>query len=257
MHNQISDLKERLSALQAKYDELTAWGSPVYDADHMRLWNRDLDFLRDETFCRAYRKGIQSDHRLAGPDIIDIHIEYRIAMCCWAAWHCRTLPGDFVECGTNTGIMSLAICEYINFNATGKHFYLFDTYEGIPADQILSGEEHAHDQNQNYRSCYEIARRNFTPYPQAVLIKGKIPESLAYQKVEKICYLMLDMNIVTPELKALEFFWDKVVPGGIVLFDDYGWLGYGAQKKAHDEFAKSKGLKIFNLPTGQGMLLKS
>ena len=67
---------------------------------------------------------------------------------------------------------------------------------------------------------------------------------------------MLDMNIVVPKRAALAYFWDKLVPGGIVLFDDYGWLGYIAQKKAHDEFAASMGVKILNLPTGQGMLIK-
>ena len=53
------------------------------------------------------------------------------------------LAGDFVECGTNTGIMSLAICKYIDFNNTGKRFFLFDTYCGIPEEQILPEERHA------------------------------------------------------------------------------------------------------------------
>ena len=56
--------------------------------------------------------------------------------------------------------------------------------------------------------------------------------------------------------RRLEYFWEKLVPGAIVLFDDYGWSGYINQKKAHDAFAASKGVKILNLPTGQGMLIK-
>jgi len=38
--------------------------------------------------------------------------------------------------------------------------------------------------------------------------------------------------------------------------DDYGWSAYINQKKALDAFAKRKGVKILNLPTGQGLLLK-
>ncbi len=36
---------------------------------------------------------------------------------------------------------SLAICNYIDFNRTGKSFYLFDTYSGIPVEQMLPTEQ--------------------------------------------------------------------------------------------------------------------
>ncbi len=72
-----------------------------------------------------------------------------------------------------------------------------------------------------------------------------------------VCYLSLDMNVVAPERAAIEFFWDKLVPGAPVILDDYGWLGYRPQKRALDEFAASRGVMILTLPTGQGLLLKS
>lgn len=62
--------------------------------------------------------------------------------------------------------------------------------------------------------------------------------------------------MVTPEEAALDFFWDKLTPGAIVLFDDYWWLAYKKQKEAHDRFAQRHGVKILLLPTGQGLLLK-
>jgi len=251
-----NELTARIAALEAQLANLTNWGNPTYDADYMRLWNKNVSFMKDPAFLQAYAAGINSNHGLGFPGTVDIHIEYRIAVCCWAAWHCRHLAGDFVECGTNTGIMSLAICDYINFNETGKNFYLFDTYEGIPPEQIGKNEAHAHQQNAMYRDCYDIAKNNFAPYRNATLVKGKVPDTLTLHQIDRVCYLMLDMNIALPERAALEFFWDKIVPGGIVLFDDYGWLGYEVQKDAHDEFARKRGLQIFNLPTSQGMLIK-
>jgi len=252
------ELQQRFDDLARRHAELTRWGEPTYDADHLRVWNKNVDFLADPRFCAAYRAGIESDHRLSrdDPDLVDIHIEWRIHVCCWAASHASRLQGDFVECGTNTGIMSLAICHYIDFNKTGKNFYLFDTYAGIPPEQIGPDEAHAIEQNRVYRDCYETAKRNFSPFQRAVLVRGKVPDTLGSQPIEQVCYLMLDMNIVTPEREALSHFWDRLVPGGIVLFDDYGWLGYETQKQAHDEFAARHGVKILNLPTGQGMLLK-
>jgi len=239
--------------------ELKNWGDPpVYDGDFLRVWNKSVSFLKDERFMRAYMAGMHTDHRQgrhAGFPT-DLHIEWRLHVCGWAAWHAKQLSGDFVECGVNAGIMSVAICNYLDFNTVGKRFFLFDTFAGIPEEQILPEEIHARDQNTVYRDVYETAKRNFAPWPNAILVRGKIPDVLRAQPIEKVCYLMLDLNILAPEKAALEFFWDKMVSGGVVLFDDYGWTGYDAQRKAHDAFAESKGAKILDLPTGQGMLIK-
>jgi hypothetical protein len=209
----------------------------------------------------AYRAGMDSGHKIGRPtgSTEDIHIEWRIHICCWAAWHAKQLPGDFVECGTNTGIMSLAVANFINFNATGKSFFLFDTFCGIPDDQILPEERLLGRADHNkalYEECYERASRNFASFPKARLVRGKVPDSLLSVQIDRVCYLCLDMNIVAPEMAAIEHFWDKLVPGAPVILDDYGWLDYGKQKEAMDAFAARKGVKIANLPTGQGLLLK-
>ena len=93
----------------------------------------------------------------------------RVHIACWAARHALYLPGDFVECGVNTGILSLAICNYVEFNSTGKSFFLFDTYSGIPADQMLESEraDRLNENRSMYNECYDIARRNFRPFPRA------------------------------------------------------------------------------------------
>jgi len=49
---------------------------------------------------------------------------------------------------------------------------------------------------------------------------------------------------------------DRVSPGGLVVFDDYGWSGYAAQKVAEDAFMRQRGHSILELPTGQGLLIK-
>ena len=41
-----------------------------------------------------------------------------------------------------------------------------------------------------------------------------------------------------------------------MILDDYGALAHALQKKAHDEFAARKGLKVLQLPTAQGLLIK-
>jgi O-methyltransferase len=187
----------------------------------------------------------------------DIHIEWRVHIAIWAAQHAMRIPGDLVECGVNTGILSLAICNYLDLKE--KSMYLFDTYEGIPVSQMNEHEKLMRvRENENlYEPCFEVAKKNFSPFPNVHLIKGIVPDSLKLVDIKCVSYLHLDMNIVYPEIEAINFFWDKISQGGIILLDDYGWAPYVAQQKAMDEFASTKGVKIASLPTGQGLLIKS
>ena len=159
----------------------------------------------------------------------------------------------------NTGIYSLAVCDYLDFNSLAKSFYLFDTFCGLPAEQISVEEEvlgRQEESDRHYSECFDIAQRNFASYPKAVLVRGKVPDSFASVTIKQVCYLSIDMNIVEPEIAAIEYFWDKLSPGAPVILDDYGWSAYLLQKEAMDRFAERKGVAILTLPTGQGLLLK-
>ena len=232
-----------------------------YNADSLVVYHKTVGFLRDPRFASAYRRGMDSGHHIARPrgSNDDLHIEWRIHVLLWAASQAVGLAGDFVECGVNTGIFSLAVCDYVNFNATGKSFWLFDTFDGIPADQVSAHEREqgiVEESAFNYSECFALARSNFAPFPRAQLVRGRVPEVLATVDIEHVAYLSIDMNIALPEAAALRFFWDKLTPGAPVILDDYGWAPHSAQKEALDAVADSFGVEILELPTGQGVLFK-
>lgn len=163
------DHAHKLDAALQALDRLTR--SADYSGDSLVVYHRNLSFLRDPRFTSAYRRGVHSGHKLgrhARDGGEDIHIEWRVLVACWAAERARRLDGCLVECGVNTGILSLAVCEYIDFNATGKEFYLFDTFRGIPEEQMRP-EERALRVEENasiYEECFDVARRNFAPFPR-------------------------------------------------------------------------------------------
>lgn len=240
---------------------LRSGSPPGYDADGLKVWGKNTAFLSDSRFIAAYNLGMNSGHKIARPagSQIDIHIEWRVYVICWAAQHATHLNGDFVECGVNTGICSLAAMEYTKFNTTGKKFYLFDTYNGIPEEQMSVAEKNKGIRNINkafYEDCFEVTKRNFAPYPNAILVRGRIPDTLATTSVAEVCYLAIDMNIVAPEIAAIRHFWPKLVPGACVILDDYGWSANQPQKEAMDAFARDVSCEILTLPTGQGLMLK-
>src|SRR5262245_17637429 len=180
-------------------------GAPDYERMHLAVWGNNLGFLDDPRFRSAYRRGINSGHsfnRLPEGSDPDIGVEWGVYICCWVAMHAARLPGDFVECGVNTGITSLAVCEYIDFNKTGKCFWLFDTFCGIPEEQINEREKALDRQRYNrwwYADCWEQTKANFVAFPKANLIRGPVPSTLATVQIDKVSYLSIDMNIAYPE----------------------------------------------------------
>ena len=109
------------------------WGEPSYKGDFLAAYYKNMAWLKDPKFVRAYAKGMDSGHKMGRPkgSQKDIHIEWRVHMILWAAQHAMQLEGDFVECGVNTGILSLAVCDYLNFEKLAdRKFWLFDTFQG-------------------------------------------------------------------------------------------------------------------------------
>jgi O-methyltransferase len=228
-----------------------------YNGSGLRTFGKNPGFLNEPRFQRAHARGWNSGHKKVR------HIDdnrWIVHIALWAASQAARLPGDFVECGVDTGMLSLAVCDWLNFNTLDKEFWLFDTFNGIPVEQMTTSERDGIGGWQNrecYEECFDQASANFAPVPRCRLIRGTVPETLsAFPDNRRVAYLSIDMNIVVPEIAAIEFFWDRLVPGAVVLLDDYGWATHTPQKQAFDLFAHAHNAMILNLPTGQGLIIR-
>jgi hypothetical protein len=224
-------------------------GPMTYNTDGLATSN-NCDFINDPRFDAAYQSAKATN---PWPNFT---LMWRIHIVCWLAEYAKHFEGDFVECGVNTGSYARAIIEYINFNSTGKTFYLMDTFQGIDPAYVTNAEKEVGILNYKYRDTYNEVIETFKSF-KTVIIKGSIPATLNQCNVNKICYLSIDMNNLVPEIAALEYFWDKVVKGGVIILDDYGFPIHIEQKKAFDKFAAEKKHEILSLPTGQGLILKN
>jgi O-methyltransferase len=232
------------------------WGTPSFEGDALRTYLKNMAWMQEPRFREAYETGFNSGHHYTNQP--DLHLEWRIHVILWAAEQALHYPGDFVECGVNTGIFSLSVCKYLDFGKLPRQFYLFDTFSGIPESQMSETErpKRLKENRDFYRDCFDRAQENFAPWSNTRLIRGLVPDTLATVNIQQVAYLSIDMNIAKPEREALEYFWPKLVPGGVVVLDDYGWINYAEQKATIDEFARIKGLNICTLPTGQGIIVK-
>ncbi len=215
----------------------------------------DSSFMQDPKFADAYHASRVADQ--CSPGDMDIH--WRVYNECWVANKVKDLEGDFVECGVKKGGSVMPVLKYIDFPTTGKTFWLLDTFEGI-AMELLTEEERkigiGTSFNRDFKNHYEYTKNLFEPYDCVKIIKGRVPDTLTQVETDKVCYLLIDMNNATPEIAAIEYFWDKLVSGAIVILDDYAWKTHPVQKMEFDKFAKRKEIEILSMPTGQGLIFK-
>ncbi|MBF0224825.1 MAG: hypothetical protein HQK76_05155 [Desulfobacterales bacterium] len=249
LKHKIRHLIKKIPMSEEFYNFFVSAIVPTYKEDGMRL-HKNCSFTTDKDFLRGYSAALKQSPTSKNKNRWRVHVTQ------WAGQYAMNLDGDFVETGVDTASFSASIIEYTKFKEhLNKKFYLFDTFEGICDKLVLEGEDVAY--KHQYKNTYELVSSAFKDFPNVIIVKGIVPYSLKTVNIEKIAYLSIDMNCAQPEKEALEFFWDKIVQGGIIILDDYCFYGRDIQKKYADDFANSVKHKILSLPTGQGLLIKS
>lgn len=224
--------------------------------DGLASFNKSRGFLADAKFAAACARNMSATDEERGR-------VWRVHTLTWAAKHALRLEGDFVECGVFQGSMSATVADYVDFAKTDRTFYLYDTFEGF-SDRYSSREDFGIHEG-FFDLAQEIYARpglysqvvaRFGAYPNIKVIRGVVPDVLLGEAPERIAYCHIDLNSPAAEVGALEILFDRIVPGGLVIFDDYGWLPFARQQQAEDAFAGRRDYSILELPTGQGLLIK-
>lgn len=213
----------------------------LFAGDNLFTFGKNLSFMRDERFA-ATLQGLN-------PDDTEISCIWRTSTLCWAARNALRVEGDFAETGTYRGYSARFLCDYLGFNDTGRRFFLYDLFEhneSVPRHAMTAHGE----------SLYGEVVDRFKSYPGVQVIKGRVPDSFGQGEPEKIAFLHIDLNSAEAEISVLDRFFDRIVPGGMIVFDDYGWMAYARQKEFEDAWLAQRGYQIMEMPTGQGLLVK-
>ena len=180
-------------------------------------------FQDDPAFKAAYARGVKAS---AGADP---HMQWRVHVALWAASTAARVPGDFVECGVNAGFVSSAIMQRLDWAKIGKRFYLIDTFSGpilsqYSREEIDGGRGRVAEKaiaKGAYVTDLERVRANYAEWPNVEIVQGAVPGVLPPLGIGRVAFLHIDMNCAYPERAALEYFWDRLAPGAMALFDDY------------------------------------
>jgi len=208
-------------------------------ADDMFVWFRNLGFLSDTEFTQAFAP-YQEDALLRARI-------WRVYMLCWAVKSCLKVEGDFADFGCYDGRTVHIMTRFIDFNKIDKDYYLYDLFEN-PTPESRKAK---HGPNLHQEVC-----NLFSEYPRMNVIKGPVPDSFEQGLPDKIAFAQIDLNEATPELETLKIIYDRVTPGGMIIFDDFGFKRYSESHHQEMDFFRTHNDIVFESPTGQGLFIK-
>jgi hypothetical protein len=174
------------------------------------------------------------------------------------------LPGDIVELGVYRGATLMAFANFMEIRNMGdrhKKVIGFDNFAGFGAIDEKDGQVSEKEDKRvggfdsgNFETPLRDAiaifdQDRFIPYkPRVHLVKGDIEETLPRYFEEnsgiRLSLVHFDVDLYRPTLVGLEHMWPRVVPGGVVIFDEYGIPPWEGESKAVDEYFADKTVKI-------------
>ena len=166
-------------------------------------------------------------------------------------------PMNLAEVGVYKGGTSFfiaALAEQLNLPL---HLYCFDTFEGHAAEDINKSVEIAHVPGAFNDTSFEAVKSYLSQFKNVDIYKGRFQDTSPVLDNAQTHFVHLDMDIYEPTIFALRFFSERLVAGGVMLLDDYGFETCPGIEKAVKEFS-SDNADYFGIPlmSGQYMFVK-
>lgn len=164
----------------------------------------------------------------------------------------RMMPdGDTAEVGAYQGAMSWLIC------AAGRQkrmHHIFDSFEGLSQPVMDDGTHWT----KGDLACDETTvRSNLAPFAGSFkTYKGWVPDRFHEVSGLQFAFVHIDVDLYEPTRDSISFFYPRMVPGGIIVVDDWGFTSCPGATKACDEFLSDKPERMIGLSAAAGFLIK-
>ena len=216
-------------------------GAPVRDLDLYRPlfspWEGDAGFKRLYDPIRA--------HTLVSPE--------RTWILLHLMRHALALPGDFAEFGVFRGGTALLAAEVLRDAHDTRALHLFDSFAGMPVTS--AGEPFV--QGDFEQTSEAAVRALIVPTAaNALFHAGFIPDTFRGVEIPRLAFAHVDVDLYQSVLDSIEFVYPRLVAGGIIVFDDYGFPSCTRAREATDQAFADRREKPIYLPTGQALVIK-
>ncbi|MFV8825093.1 TylF/MycF/NovP-related O-methyltransferase [Thauera sp. WH-2] len=209
-----------------------------YVGDDYKLW------LEDEAFVRRFKQ-------LSPHNAFSMERKYALREL---ARSVVALDGVAAECGCYVGVSAWFIASVLN----GTDFYLFDSFEGLsePLASDRPPDGLPQWQRGDLSATESELRHNLAEFKNIHVLKGWIPERFGDVAEQRFKLVHIDVDLFQPTRDSLEFFYPRLVDGGLIVMDDYGFANCPGAFDAANAFMMDKPESIIHLPTGQGLVIK-
>ena len=167
----------------------------------------------------------------------------------------RKVDGVCAELGVYQG--KFAKC--INREFRDKLLYLFDTFEGMPKQDMKYEEEQGYTDPlsvKDYSDTSVDVVLGQMPYPEKCVVrKGYFPDTVPKEDL-KYAFVSIRPSMYKPVLEGLRYFYPRLSPGGYIMIGVYNspiiWKG---TKEAVREFEKEAHIVKVPLADAQGSIV--
>ena len=179
---------------------------------------------------------------------------------CYELWtlvaQTRQLEGDLIEVGVWRGGTGALIAKRATLSGMDAVVYLCDTFAGVVKasgkDTLYVGGEHSDTSREMVETI--IRSQGLT---NTRILTGIFPDqtaSLITQTRFRFCHV--DVDVYDSAKDVVEWVWDKLVVGGIIVYDDYGFFSCpGIARYVDEQRGNADRLIIHNL-NGHAVVVK-
>ena len=160
----------------------------------------------------------------------------------------ENIPGDLMETGVCRGGAVVFMAGYLKtYNMEDRKIWAADSFEGLPRPSAK--EDSGYDFSKakypvlaiSLEKVMEAFARYGLLFENLIFLRGWFRNTLPKAPVEKLALLRLDGDLYESTKDALENMYDKVVPGGFIIIDDYNV--FEPCKRAVNEFREKRGIR--------------
>ena len=163
------------------------------------------------------------------------------------------LNGELWECGVYKGGTATLLAETVAKNGYRCVLRLFDTFEGMPA---TDSQKDLHSQGDFGDTSLKKVKDRVGSEEMVSIHKGFIPQTFTDFEDSIIAFAHIDVDIFKSVWDCCEFIYPKMLAGGFMIFNDYGFPSYPGARQAIDEYFMDKPEKPLILATGQAVVFK-
>lgn len=165
-----------------------------------------------------------------------------------------SLSGDIAECGVYRGGSALLLARSAGRMGKIKTLHLFDTFAGMPD---ANAAVDLHKKGDFADTSLEKVREYLKNFSDRVkFYPGLFRDTLKEVSNLRFSLVHVDCDIYESVLQCSSFFYPRMQPGGIIIYDDYGFPSCPGARLAVDSYYGNKPEHPVYLPTGQAVLVK-